>query len=104
MGMYMLVLLTAAAAVLIAYSNWWAASYANKWIGRIALALSTVPLLIFLVYAGALVVLALKTEDPKYAFVDMGFAVVLTITLVFVPIVYTGFRAGRRQRSSREVG
>jgi len=103
MGISLLVLLTAAAAGAFALANYWAASRHNKWIGRAVLGLSTAPLLILLAYAGILVALAIRTNDMNYAFADMGFAVVLVATMIFVPIVYAGFKAGRRQRSRRDL-
>ncbi len=99
MGFGWLLVLAALAAIAVGALNFGLAWKAGLWVGRLVFALSIAPFLILLAYCAALVGLAIRTGDERYAFVDIGFGIVLLATLIWVPIVYWGFRLGRARRA-----
>ena len=75
----------------------------NKWIG-IIIFLLTMPPSLFLIYSLVIVILAVVTNDMKYAFSDMVFGLMLIVNIIWLPIIYMGFRVATPSASPREQG
>ena len=70
--------------------------------GRVVLILTVAPMIALLIYCGAILGLAIRTNDMRYFGADMASGLALIATIVWVSSACVGASIGRKRREEHD--